>query len=48
MSTESPKEGFNDTVFQQFVDELKHYFQHFCVYRQYVFVMLPFRMIFFS
>ena len=24
ISTESPKEGFNDTVFQHFVDELKH------------------------
>ena len=24
ISTESPKEGFNDTVFQLFVDELKH------------------------
>ena len=24
ISTESPKEGFNDTVFQYFVDELKH------------------------
>ena len=24
-STESPKEGFNDTVFQHFIDELKHY-----------------------
>ena len=25
ISTENPKEGFNDTVFQHFVDELKHY-----------------------
>ena len=24
ISTEIPKEGFNDTVFQHFVDELKH------------------------
>ena len=24
ISTESPKEDFNDTVFQHFVDELKH------------------------
>ena len=24
ISTESPEEGFNDTVFQHFVDELKH------------------------
>ena len=24
ISTESSKEGFNDTVFQHFVDELKH------------------------
>ena len=24
ISRESPKEGFNDTVFQHFVDELKH------------------------
>ena len=25
ISTENPKEGFNDTAFQHFVDELKHY-----------------------
>ena len=24
ISTESPKEGFNDTVLQHFLDELKH------------------------
>ena len=24
ISTESPKEAFNDTFFQHFVDELKH------------------------
>ena len=24
ISRESPKEGFNDTVFQRFMDELKH------------------------
>ena len=25
------KKGFNETVFQHFVDELKHQFQYFCL-----------------
>ena len=41
--SEKPKEGFNDTVFQHLLVELKE--QYFCVYFQYMwFVMLPFRM----
>ena len=41
--SEKPKEGFNDTVFQHLLVELKE--QYFCVYVQYMwFVMLPFRM----
>ena len=59
ISTESPK-GFNDTVFQHFVDELKHCnsdmrmdFQllvatFLCLYLIYLVVMLPFRITFFS
>ena len=39
--SEKPKEGFNDTVFQHLLVELKE--QYFCVYVQYMwFVMLPF------
>ena len=34
--TESQKEGFNGTVFQHFVNELKHQFQYYCVYVQYM------------
>ena len=41
--SEKPKEGFNDTVFQHLLVELKE--QYFCVYVQYMwFVMLHFRM----
>ena len=41
--SEKPKEGFNDTVFQHLLVELKE--QYFCVYVQYMwFFMLPFRM----
>ena len=36
ISTESPKEGFNDSFFQHFVDELKHKFKYFCVYVKYM------------
>ena len=32
VSTESQKEGFNETVFQNFVDELKHQFQYFFLF----------------
>ena len=56
ISAESPK-GFNDTVFQHFVDELKHCKQgvwtdiqlvpvFLCLYLIYLVVMLPFKMIF--
>ena len=59
ISTISPKEGFNDNVFQLFVDELKHcnsdmvmYLQllvpvFLCLYSMYLVAMLYFRMIFF-
>ena len=54
ISTEIPKEGFNDTVFQHFLDELKHCNSDMqmdwqllvsvflCLYSIYLFVMLPF------
>ena len=53
---ESSEEGFNDIVFQHFVDELKHYNSYMwmdlelvsvflCLYSIYLDVMLPFRMI---
>ena len=55
---ESLKEGFNDTLFQTFVDEWKHCSPDMqmdlelvpvflCLYSIYLVVMLPFRMIFF-
>ena len=59
ISTEIPKEDFNDTVFQHFVDELKHCNSDMrmdlqllvpvflCLYSMYLVVMLAFRMIFF-
>ena len=55
ISTESPKEDFDDTVFQHSVDELKHCntngltisFSIFCLYSMYLFVLLPFKMILF-
>ena len=58
ISTESPK-GFNDTVFQHFVDELKYcnldmpidlqllVSVFLCLYSMYLVAMLYFRMIFF-
>ena len=36
ISIESPKEGFHDTVFQHFVNDLKQYFHYFCVYLQHM------------
>ena len=45
ISTGSPKENFNDNVFQHFVDELVMVF--LCLCSLYVAVTLPFRMIFF-
>ena len=48
ISTEIPKEGFNDTVFQNFIDESKHQFQYFLFLCSiYVIFMLLLRMIFF-
>ena len=58
ISIESSKEGFNDTVFQHFVDELKHcnldiwmdlqlLVPGFLCLCLYLVVMLPIRMIFF-
>ena len=59
ISRESPKEGFNDTVFQRFMDELKHCNTDMRMGLQllvpvslrlnviYLFAILPFRMIFF-
>ena len=48
ISTEIPKEGFNDTVFQNFMDESKHQFQYFLLLCSiYVIFMLLLRMIFF-
>ena len=57
--TESPKEDFNDIIFQHFVDELKHCNSNMrmdlqllvpaflCLYLIYL-VMLPLRITFFS
>ena len=59
ISTESPKQGFNDTVLQHFVNEVKHCNLDMrmqlqllvpvflCLYSIYLVVILPFRMIFF-
>ena len=59
ISVESPKEGFNDTVFQHLVDELKHCTSDMlmdlqllvpvfmCFYSVYLVAMLSFRIIFF-
>ena len=58
VSAERLKEGFNDTVFQHSVDELKHCNSDIrmdlqlvpvclCLYSIYLVLMLPFRMIFF-
>ena len=59
ISTESPKKGSNDTVFQHFVDELKHCNLDMqmdlqllvplflCLYLVYLVFILPFRMVFF-
>ena len=58
ISTEIPNEGFNDNVFQDFVYEFKHCKLDMqtdlqlvplflCLYSVYLFVMLPFRMVFF-
>ena len=44
--TGSPKENFNDNVFQHFVDELVMVF--LCLCSVYVAVMLPFRVIYFA
>ena len=45
ISTESPKEDFNDTVFWHFVDELKHCNSDMrlslCLYSSYLVVMVP-------
>ena len=58
ISTESPKECFNDTVFHHFMDELKHFNSDMrrdlqllvpvflWMYSIYLVVVLPFRMIF--
>ena len=58
-STESPKEGFNDTTFQHFADELKHCNSNMrmdlqllvpvflCLYSLYLVNVLSYRMIFF-
>ena len=56
--TESPKEGFNDTVFHYFVDELKHCNPDMrtdlhlvpgflLLYSVHLVVMLPFRVVYF-
>ena len=59
ISTESPKKGSNDTVFQHFVDELKHCNLDMqmdlqllvplflCLYLVYLVFILHFRMVFF-
>ena len=58
ISRESPKEGFNDTIFQHFMDETKHCNPDMrtdlqlvpvflCLYSIYLVVILSFRMIFF-
>ena len=58
ISTKSPKEDFTDTVFQHFVDELKHCNSDmqmdlqlvpvfFFSYSTYLVVMLPFKIIIF-
>ena len=58
ISTESPKECFNDTVFHHFADELKHFKSDMrralqllvpvflCLCSIYLVVVLPFKMIF--